>query len=189
MRSRSSWIIFPCAVFLVGCLFLRRPCRNSSSLLYARPEARSSFKPFRQRVNAPTQTDTAFFNAMTQGDSSKAEALLKKGADIDTRDPWQRTFLISFAMAGDAETVTWLLDRGASINAVDNGKMSALFHAVLTTSSSGCSAVEAQCGLAHSKLRRSDSLGQSQEARPRDAAPERDRRPVCQGWSSSNRGL
>ena len=59
---------------------------------------------------------TAFSYISEYGDKSIREALLDKGADVNTRDPQGVTLIHKFAAANDLPTMQYLLDRGADIN-------------------------------------------------------------------------
>lgn len=61
-----------------------------------------------------------FISAVKKGDVKKAEAFLKKGADINTRDQtdvtWGETALIIASTKGDRKMVKMLLAKGADPN-------------------------------------------------------------------------
>ena len=59
---------------------------------------------------------TAFSYISEHGDKSIHEALLDRGADVNTRDPQGVTLIHKFAAANDLPTMQYLLDRRADIN-------------------------------------------------------------------------
>lgn len=77
----------------------------------------------------PINGDSALSIASRKGLQTAVETLLKHGADVNTRDYYKGTPLISAALGGNETIITILLDHGAKPELVDNQKRTALMWA------------------------------------------------------------
>ncbi|KAB0795933.1 hypothetical protein PPYR_09994 [Photinus pyralis] len=82
-----------------------------------------------------TLTDTfgnaPFLHAIKQGNSDILRYFMKSGQiDVNQCNVFSATFLMAACRTENDGVVRWLLDKGADINAVDLGNLSALFHRV-----------------------------------------------------------
>ena len=64
--------------------------------------------------------DDQLLEAIDYGDLASIEYLLNRGADIEARDDYGYTALMSASLYGDVAAVELLLDRGADIEARDD---------------------------------------------------------------------
>ena len=69
--------------------------------------------------------------AAQDGDTSDARSLLGKGADINSRGPYENTPLMAAARTGHTDTLRLLLEKGADVNARGNTGRTALMEAAL----------------------------------------------------------
>lgn len=65
-----------------------------------------------------------------EGDLEKVTGLLKGGANVDVRDRWGHTALMSAAWAGHRDIVHELLNQGAAVNAITSSNKTALQYSV-----------------------------------------------------------
>jgi uncharacterized protein len=70
-------------------------------------------------------------SAITTGNVSQLEALVRAGADIDARDEHGQTGLMIAARDGHAPVVRWLVEHGANLNHTAKFHLSALMLAVI----------------------------------------------------------
>lgn len=70
-------------------------------------------------------------HAALRGNEARAQELLRRGADVNARDPWDTTALMLAAGKGHAAVVRLLLRHGAEVNAQDSSGRSALMAAAL----------------------------------------------------------
>jgi ankyrin repeat protein len=75
--------------------------------------------------------DTAWELAVKGGDVDVVRELLRRGADVDSRDRNGQTALMLAAHAGYREVVETLIDHGASLNVTAKFGLSALMLAVV----------------------------------------------------------
>ncbi|MCK4319533.1 ankyrin repeat domain-containing protein [Candidatus Micrarchaeota archaeon] len=67
-------------------------------------------------VNARDNGWTALMYAAENGDTKTAKLLIKKGADMNTKDNWGETALTRVVEKGNTETAELLIEKGADIN-------------------------------------------------------------------------
>ena len=70
--------------------------------------------------------NTALIYAAKQGNIAAIEKLIKKGADVNTKDNYRNTPLMSAATAGNLEAVKFLISQNAKINVINNANESAI---------------------------------------------------------------
>ena len=76
-----------------------------------------------------SQQEKALFQSAYQGELSKVQALVAKGASANAADIKKRTPLIMAAYNGHTPVVEFLLSEGADVNATDSGGQTALMYA------------------------------------------------------------
>ena len=62
------------------------------------------------------------------------EELLRAGADLEARDSRMRTPLMAVTLSSSLTIMRWLLEKGADVNAVDDGGLSVLHYAAFNSS-------------------------------------------------------
>ncbi len=67
----------------------------------------------------PKKTDPVIIIAAAKGDIKTLKKLVEQGADIETKDSFERTPLLWAAMSGEFEAVKYLVSNGANIHAKD----------------------------------------------------------------------
>ena len=80
-------------------------------------------------VNSCTPLTEILLKAAQNGDISKVEKLLSKGAEINAKDIDGRTALILATEEGHTDVVKMLIYKGAEVNAKDKGGGTALMYA------------------------------------------------------------
>lgn len=71
----------------------------------------------------------ALIDAAKRGDLRQVQHLLDRGADVNAKDRWGNTRLMSASFGGHTELVRFLLQKGADINAKTKDGSTALSHA------------------------------------------------------------
>lgn len=73
---------------------------------------------------------TPVFHAIAYGSISEVKACIREGADLHTRDTWQRTPVLLAVQAGDIEKVSYLIEAGADITDLGRCDKPALEYAI-----------------------------------------------------------
>jgi ankyrin repeat protein len=74
-------------------------------------------------------SDKDIYSAIRSGEPLAAETLLREGVSPNQRDANGNTLLINAAMYGRAELLSFLIEKGADVNAANNGGATALMRA------------------------------------------------------------
>lgn len=131
VRPTRSVVLFCCtfSMMLAGCSPTTEETvaetGNARSSTGASDIAEEKDEPSRPRISAQ-----ALRNAALEGRLSVVQGAIEDGAEVDAADPVQKqTPLILAAFNGHTETVKYLLDQGAEIEARDSEGKTALIHA------------------------------------------------------------